>query len=53
MINTSVIQLQLLLNQPSFNVRLSTNIRKIDISPHGNKRKVEGFDEVAMLVVFE
>lgn len=43
MINTRVIQLQLLRNQPSFNVKFNNNIKTIDRSPQGNSRKEDGF----------
>ncbi len=41
-ISTNAIQLQFLLNHPSFKVRLSNNTKTIESNPQGKTRKVEG-----------
>jgi hypothetical protein len=50
MINTKAIQLQFLLNQALLSVKVKTRIRTIDINPHGNKRKVDGLEGVAIAI---
>ena len=44
-INTSDIQLQFLLNQSLSSTRFKSSTRMIDISPQGNMRNMEGFED--------
>jgi hypothetical protein len=51
MINTRVIQLQLLRNHPSLSARLSTSINTIESNPHGKSRNVDGLEEGGIINV--
>ena len=52
MISTKAIQLQLLLNHVLLKVKFKTRMITIESKPHGNNRKVEGFEGVGMIGQF-